>query len=173
MCIWAFSCLSIIFQIAPFLPTFMHHHSCYVHVEYLFVSYTLSIFHIVRQPWVDGQDPLILTRLNACVARIELCLELCLKSHPNFMTFDCLNQLTGPLRGRSSQPCEATRSLHSRAFCASRLRKFKKKSVSRSTKNALKCVKMQKKGRKKKPITRFAHSAKFSEKKCLNRLEML
>ena len=46
------------------------------------------------------------------------------------------------------------------AFCASRARKFRKKSVSQSTPNALKHIEMQKKNLPLWPITRFAHSAK-------------
>ena len=47
---------------------------------------------------------------------------------------------------RASRFALASRSLRSRAFCASRSQKiFEKKSVSQSTQNALKRVKMQKK----------------------------
>ena len=51
--------------------------------------------------------------------------------------------------------------LRSRAFCASRSRKFtKKKSVSQSTRNALKRIEMQKKNVTPLTITRFALIAK-------------
>ena len=69
----------------------------------------------------------------------------------NFDTFDRTNTL-------------ASCSLCSHAFCASHSRKFsRKKSVSQSTRNALKRIEMPKKKKKKIqlwPITRFARSAK-------------
>ena len=50
-----------------------------LHAGYLFVTDTLSTPTIAEPPSVECQDPLIPTRWNACVARIDLGL----KSHPN------------------------------------------------------------------------------------------
>ena len=71
--------------------SFNHHSNCIfpcpllflaiyaLHAGYLFVTDTLSTPTITEPPSVECQDLLIPTRLNACVARIDLGL----KSHPN------------------------------------------------------------------------------------------